>query len=106
MQIEEKRRSEDRDDDPACVAEEQPRDDSTHERAGEPEPDRGEDAHRVRARERKACERAHDQPAEGKDEDEPENHRYLRLSRRRVREAVYSASSRTPESWSSSSNPR
>ena len=43
-------------------------------RAGETEPDRGEDPHRIGSRQGKPGQRADDQAAEGEIEDEPENH--------------------------------
>src|SRR6516225_3883424 len=102
VQIEEQRRAEHREDEPGPMTEESPGDHTAGKRAGEAEPDRGEDPHRIRPRQCQPRERADDQPLEDENQDEPEDHRYCRrLSSRRVRAAVYSSSSRTPVSWSS-----
>ena len=55
----------------------EPATDAADERAGEAEADRGEDPHRVGARQGEPCERADDQTPEREDEDEREHHRAL-----------------------------
>ena len=60
MEVEEERRGEDREDDPAGLPDQDPGDHAAHERACETEPDRGENPHRIRPRQRQPRQRTDD----------------------------------------------